>query len=123
MEEFATRYTAAWNSHDPAQVAACYGPQGSLAVNRGIPAVGRDAIAAVAQSFMETFPDLYLEMDNLHPRGDHFLYHWTLQGTNNGHRVKISGHEDWRIGEDGLIKESQGHFDAADYNRQLGSPH
>jgi len=33
--------------------------------------------------------------------------------------VRISGFEEWRIGEDGLIAESQGHFDSADYRRQL----
>ena len=119
----ATRYTAAWNSQDPAQVAACYSPDGSLTVNAGIPSAGRDSIAAVAQSFMHTFPDLHLAMDNLYPQGNRFLYHWTLQGTNNGHRVKISGYEEWTIGPAGLINESQGHFDAAGYHRQLaGQP-
>jgi hypothetical protein len=33
--------------------------------------------------------------------------------------VRISGFEMWKIGEDGLIAESEGHFDAADYQRQL----
>jgi hypothetical protein len=51
-------------------------------------------------------------------------YHWTLTGTNTepggtGKFVKISGFEEWRFGPDGLIAESLGHFDAADYERQL----
>jgi hypothetical protein len=29
------------------------------------------------------------------------------------------GFEKWRIGADGLIASSQGHFDAAEYRRQL----
>jgi hypothetical protein len=33
--------------------------------------------------------------------------------------VRITGYEQWRFGADGLIAESQGHFDAADYQRQL----
>jgi len=33
--------------------------------------------------------------------------------------VRISGFEVWKIGEDGLIAESRGHFDAAEYQRQL----
>jgi hypothetical protein len=33
--------------------------------------------------------------------------------------VRISGHEDWRFGADGLIAESLGHYDASDYERQL----
>jgi hypothetical protein len=45
-------------------------------------------------------------------------------GTNTGpggtgNRVRISGFEEWRIGDDGLIAESQGHFDQAEYDRQL----
>jgi len=33
--------------------------------------------------------------------------------------VHISGFEQWRIGPDGLIAESRGHFDQAEYERQL----
>jgi hypothetical protein len=33
--------------------------------------------------------------------------------------VRISGYEEWTFGEDGLIATSQGHFDEAEYNRQL----
>jgi len=36
-----------------------------------------------------------------------------------GHRVQISGFEEWHLGTGRLIAESQGHFDAADYQRQL----
>jgi len=77
------------------------------------------------------------------------VFHWTLTGTNtgpggSGKRVRISGYELWKIdngaggsratwtgkpervdeqgGEsinDGLIRESKGHFDPAEYERQL----
>jgi hypothetical protein len=48
----------------------------------------------------------------------------TLTGTNTGpggtgNRVWISGFEVRKITEEGLIAESEGHFDAADYQRQL----
>jgi hypothetical protein len=36
-----------------------------------------------------------------------------------GHKVCISGFEKWRIGSDGLIASSHGHFDSAEYRRQL----
>ena len=48
MRDFARRYTAAWCSQDPAQVAGHYAPDGSLTINDGVPAVGRDAITEVA---------------------------------------------------------------------------
>ena len=42
LRDFAARYTAAWCSHDPARVAACYSPAGSLTINDGAHAVGAD---------------------------------------------------------------------------------
>lgn len=45
-------------------------------------------------------------------------------GTNTGpggtgQRVEISGYEQWTIGDEGLIEASLGHFDQAEYDRQL----
>jgi hypothetical protein len=73
---------------------------------------------------MTAFPDLQVLLDDVVLEGDRAVYHWTLIGTNTGpggtgHRVRISGFEVWRIGEDSLIAESQGHFDSADYQHQL----
>jgi uncharacterized protein (TIGR02246 family) len=119
------RYAAAWCSHDASRVAAHYSPGGSLSINGGPPSVGRAAIAEAAQAFITAFPDLKVRMDSLQVLGERTRFHWTLIGTNTGpggggHQVRISGFEEWRIGEDGLIAESQGHFDSADYERQLG---
>ena len=124
LRDLAKRYTAAWCSQDPASVAAFYSPQGSLRVNSAAPAVGRVAIREVAQGFMTAFPDMKVRMDDVAVQGDHAVYHWTLAGTNTGpggtgQRVRISGFEVWEIGVDGLIAESQGHFDEAAYQRQL----
>jgi len=73
---------------------------------------------------MNAFPDMKVIMDELVVEGDRAVYHWTLIGTNtgpggSGKRVHISGFEEWRIGGDGLIAESRGHFDSAEYQRQL----
>jgi hypothetical protein len=57
LRDFAARYAAAWCSQDPTSVAGFYSPGGSLTVNNDVPAVGRNAIAEVAQSFMTAFPD------------------------------------------------------------------
>jgi uncharacterized protein (TIGR02246 family) len=124
LRDFAQRYTAAWCSHDPVSVAAFFSPNGSLSINGAAPSVGRTAITEAAQGFMTTFPDLHLLMDDRRIHGDSAAYHWTLIGTNNcpggtGHRVRISGFEQWKIGDDGLIAESQGTFASADYQRQL----
>jgi predicted ester cyclase len=123
LRSFAERYTAAWCSQNPASVAAFFTPGGSLSVNGAPPAVGRDAITAVAQGFMTDFPDLRIIMDGLDAGGEQVVYRWTLLGTNTGpggtgKRVRISGFEEWRI-VDGLIAESGGHFDGAEYQRQI----
>jgi predicted ester cyclase len=123
LRDFASRYTAAWCSQDPASVAAFFSPNGALKVNR-VPAVGRDAITEVARGFMSAFPDMVLTMGDLLFEGDHATYHWTLDGHNTGpggtgKRVLTSGYEEWTFAEDGLIAESQGHFDETEYQRQL----
>jgi uncharacterized protein (TIGR02246 family) len=124
LRDFATRYTAAWCSRDPASVAAFYSPGGSLTVNSGAPAVGRTAITEVAQSFMTALPDMQVTMDRIVLQGERAEFDWTLTGTNTGpggtgRRVRISGFEVWQIGTDGLIASSQGHFDSSEYRRQL----
>jgi uncharacterized protein (TIGR02246 family) len=123
LNEFGTRYTAAWNSQNAASVAAFFAAEGSLSVN-GTPAVGREAITAVAQGFMTAFPDLELVMDDLSIQSDQITYHWTFIGTNTGpdgtgNAVRFSGHEEWILGADGLIAKSLGHFDSEDYQHQL----
>jgi hypothetical protein len=124
LRDFATRYTAAWCSQDAASVAEFFAPRGSLAINGGIPSVGRGAIANAAQGFMTAFPDLKVHMDDLLEQQGKLIYKWTLEGTNigpggTGNRVRISGFEEWQMGGDGLVAESLGHFDAAEYQRQV----
>jgi uncharacterized protein (TIGR02246 family) len=123
LRDFARRYTAAWCSQNAASVATFFAPNGSLSVN-GVPAIGRHAITGVAQGFMSAFPDMELLMDDIRLQRDGAGYHWTFIGANTGvggtgRRVRFSGFEEWKFGEDGLIAESQGHFDSADYQRQL----
>ena len=123
LRDFAKRYTAGWCSREAASVAAFFAPNGSLSVN-GAPAAGRGAITEVAQGFMTAFPNMELLMDGAVIQGGNAVYRWTFIGTNTGpggtgHRVRFSGYEVWKFGEDGLIAESQGHFDAEDYQRQL----
>jgi predicted ester cyclase len=124
LPKFATRYAKAWCSQDPDCVAAFFVENGSLSVNDGPPAVGRAAIAKEAQAFMTTFPDMVVTMDKVVRDEEGTKFHWTLTGTNTGpggtgKRVRISGYELWQFDNAGLIAESKGHFDNAEYKRQL----
>jgi len=124
LTDFATRYAAAWSSQDPQGLASFYAEDGSLIVNAGEPAVGRTAIAAKAGAFMEAFPDMVVTMDSVSQKGNQATFHWTWTGTNTGpggtgRSVRISGYEEWTFDADGLILESNGHYDEAEYQRQM----
>lgn len=126
LRDFATRYTTAWCSQNAASVAEFFSEGGSLKINDGTPSVGRPAITAAAQGFMTAFPDMVVTMNGLSLDGRRLVYRWTLTGTNTGpggtgKSVRISGYEEWTIGADDLIAESKGHFDEAEYNRQLNA--
>jgi len=125
LQHFAENYTKAWNSRSPELFASQFATDGMLIINNGPPARGRTAIAQVAQSFMITFPDMVVTMDTLEAGVNGAAYHWTLTGTNsgpggNGNKVQISGVEVWQLNNTGKIRISDGHFDKADYDRQLG---
>jgi uncharacterized protein (TIGR02246 family) len=124
LRELAAAYTEAWNSDDPAQVAAFYAPDGVLTINGGEPAAGRAAVEAVARDFMTAFPGLILTSDRLEVEGDRINYHWRFQGTNTGpggtgNAVDFSGYESWLLSEEGLILDSLGTFDAEEYAAQV----
>ena len=120
LTKFAQLYAEAWCSQDPEKVAAFYAKSGSISVNGG-PSV---PIAEVARGFMRDFPDMVVTLDKLENTPSGTEFHWTFTGTNTGpggtgNRVRISGYELWQINSDGLIGDSKGHFDAAEYERQL----
>ena len=116
LGEFAQSYAKAWCSQNPESVAAFFAENASLTVNGGLPAPALE----VARAFMRDFPDMTVTFDKLESRGDRTVFHWTLTGTHRaGNHVRISGYEIWRINDAGLIAESNGHFDATDYERQV----
>ena len=124
LRAFAKQYTAAWCSMDPARVAAHFAADGSLTINDGPPAVGRAAITEAARGFYVALPDMQVFMDKLVVEGERTEYHWTFTGTNTGpggkgKAVRVRGFEEWRIDAKGLIASSRGHYDQADYARQL----
>jgi uncharacterized protein (TIGR02246 family) len=100
LEDFATRYTAAWNAHDAHAATSCYAETGSLSINGGEPATGRAAVEAVMPSFCDAFPDAVLTMDKVRGASDKAIYLWTYEGTNTGPGgpATRSGSADGRLG-------------------------
>ena len=86
-------------------------------------------VTEVARSFIDAFPDIQVFMDDVVLNDETVEYHWTFTGTNTGpggtgQAVRITGFEEWTIGDDGLIVESRGSYDQDEYARQLehGAP-
>ena len=124
MVAFGKNYTEAWNSKEPAKMASFYAVDGSLTVNNGTPAIGRQQLAETAQSYMEAFPDMVLTMDSLTVNNGKYRSYWTFKGTNTGpggtgNTVDFSGFEEWTMNEQGLVQTSIGTYDAELYQRQL----
>ena len=124
--DLATRYAAAWSSQDPEALASFYTEDGSLRVNGGDPAVGCAAIAAKARGFMEAFPDMVVTMESVRRENGRVIFSWIWTGTNTGpggtgSSVRITGFEAWTLSAGGLIVASDGHYDEAEYQRQLAS--
>ena len=124
LGDFALRYTAAWCSQDPASVAAFFAPDGSLKINDAAAGVGRTALTEAALGCKTAFPDLKISMDKLFVVGPRVQYHSDahrpyIRPGGNGHCVRISGYEEWTFSAENFIEDSLGHFDTADYQRQI----
>ena len=124
LVEFAEGYAAAWSGNDPAAFAAHYAEDGTFRINDGEVSAGREAIAATAASFMESFPDMVVRLVKVTRDADVVNFHWHWTGTNTGpggtgNAVDLQGHEQWRFDNDGLIIATHGHMDDAEYQRQL----
>lgn len=124
LTDFATRYAAAWSSQNPDSLATFYSEQGSLTVNASAPANGRAAVRATAQGFMTAFPDMVVRLDSVTQNGNKATFYWLWTGTNTGpggtgKAVRMTGYEEWTFAPDGLIAQSLGHYDEAEYQRQL----
>jgi hypothetical protein len=117
LNDFAARYARAWCSQNPENVVAFFAENALFTVNGGPPSPALE----VARGFMRDFPDMTVTFDKLESRGDRTAFHWTLSGTyaGTGNHVRINGYELWKIDNAGLIAESSGHFNAAEYERQL----
>lgn len=126
LTDFATRYAEAWSSQDPVELASFYAENGSLRVNDGEPSLGREAVTETARGFMTAFPDMVVRLVELRKTDDYVEFHWHWTGTNTGpggtgSAVDLRGYEQWTLDGDGKIVESLGHFDDAEYQRQLNA--
>lgn len=78
---------------------------------------------------MTAFPDMVVQLDSVVQTGPKTTFYWIWTGTNTGpggtgKAVRMTGYEEWTFAPNGLIAQSLGHYDEAEYQRQLreGAP-
>ncbi len=119
------KYTEAWNSKNPGNVAAFYDDQAMLVVN-GDSLKGKLSVINFAKSFMRNFPNMKLTMDSLVADNEGYSYYWSFRGNyegpyGNGNRIVSNGFEKWILNEEGLIEVSIGTFDEKDFRKQMNA--
>ena len=121
LDDLATRYTDAWNSKIPENVAAFHVSSSRISINRGEAYVGHDALMAMAADFHADVPDLVLRNDGIRSAGNHVVFLWTFTGhdSQSGNPLKISGWEEWELDENMKVTSAFGWFDADDYQGQV----
>ncbi len=121
LDDLAARYTDAWNSKVPENVAAFHLSTSRISINRGEPSVGHEGITEMAAGFHADVPDLRLQCDGIRGAGQHVVYLWTFTGhdVNTGNPLKVSGWEEWDLDDSLKVTSALGWFDADDYQRQV----
>ena len=124
--DFGTRYAAAWSSQNPAQ-------SGGVLCRKWIPdrqwrcAGGRArGDHRDGSGIHDRVSDMVVKMDLVSRMAA--TQSFVGRGPVRTRALEalatpfvFSGYEEWTIGADGLIAESKGHFDEAEYQRQLKS--
>ena len=121
LDDLAQRYTAAWNSKKPENVAAFHVQSSSIIINRGEPSKGHEGLTAMAAGFHADVPDLHLVCDGIRGAGSHVIYMWTFTGhdAGTGNPLNIKGWEEWELDDDMKVTAALGWFDGEEYARQV----
>ena len=121
LNALAERYTDAWNSKIPENVASFHTSNSSIVINRGEPSVGHAGLTEMAAGFHADVPDLHLTCNGIRGAGAHVIYLWTFTGQHagTGNALNVQGWEEWDLDADMKITSALGWFDADDYERQV----
>lgn len=122
---FGAQYAEVWSSSNPARVVSMFAPDGSITINGGPPAAGADGLENVALSYMSAFSDLLITCERMVRAGSQWKWFWRMRGTfsgpgGTGKRIDLRGWEVLTMTPEGRIRHAEGHFNQAEYERQLG---
>lgn len=120
---------AAWNSHDPARVAAFYTEDCRVMdVAIAEPPVGREGVRQMFEAYYHTFPDLEITPDVIITEGNQVAVFWTARATHqgpilnippSGRRVSARG-VNYLVLRQGKVCETLTIWDVAGMLRDLG---
>ena len=121
LDGLARRYTEAWNSKVPENVASFHTPSSSIIINQGEPSIGHPGLTEMAAGFHADVPDLHLTCNGIRGSGNHAIYLWTFTGhhAETGNALNVQGWEDWELDDDMKVTSSLGWFDGEEYDRQV----
>ena len=121
LDALAQRYTDAWNSKVPENVARFHTAESRIVINRGEPSEGFDGLTAMAAGFHADVPDLNLTCDGIRGAGTHVIYMWTFTGhhAETGNPLNVSGWEEWELNDEMKVTSSLGWFDGEAYDQQV----
>ncbi len=121
LDALAQRYTDAWNSKIPENVAAFHTATSSIIINRGQPSKGHAGLTEMAAGFHADVPDLHLTCNGIRGAGGHVVYLWTFTGhhAETGNPLNVQGWEEWELDDDMKVTAALGWFDGEDYDRQV----
>lgn len=120
---------AAWNTHDPAQVAAHYTEDCRIMdVAIAQPPIGRNGVQQMFEAYYHAFPDLEITPDTIITEGNQAAIFWTARATHQGAILSIppSGRPvtargvNYLVVQDGKVCETLTIWDVAGMLRGLG---
>jgi steroid delta-isomerase-like uncharacterized protein len=118
----------AWNSHDPARVAALFEHEATVVIEGAPPMTGGDAIAAEAKQDFAAYPDFKVAVTRLFVHGTTGVFEWVITGKNDGpfmgqkptgRQMGVAGVSVATFDEEGLIKQEHRYCDLPTIQSQL----
>jgi steroid delta-isomerase-like uncharacterized protein len=89
--DVATTFIAAFNSHDPARMAASSSENVVAVVPPDTTLRGREAVTAYLTAWVNAFPDAYIEVHDEIVAGDTAIQQYTFRGTHTGTLLTPAG--------------------------------
>jgi len=126
LKSFGKKYAEAWSSHNPDNVLALHSETSRLSVNDGEPAIGKQAIRKIVQGFIESYPDLHIQVNDVVEKQNKIIFYCNVIATNSGpggtgNKINMEVQEFWTFDENCKFIEINAYDDQEKFARHLGN--